>query len=276
MSELFTTPPINVDIGHQSEAKYLRIAREIAETIESGRLTPGRALPAQREMAEHFGVTLMTMRQALNLLVDQGLVNVNHGRGTFVAERPHRMLLDGLTSFAEQMAMAGRVLRSELLHAGEMPAPHGVRARMGLEGSSVFCITRRRWIDETPIVFSMSLVPLDIAVDLDVAQLADASLYDTLAERCGLIVDRSVESFRAALMTEEEAAVLHRPAGSPALVNSRLTFDRTGRPIVDDRVVMPGDEIVVSTERRVEHLDVSLRLPGDDTVESEAEPDETG
>jgi GntR family transcriptional regulator len=246
--------------------KYLRICRAIAEAVESGRLAGEQMLPAQRVMAEHFGVTVMTIRQALSLLVEQGLLRVEHGRGTFVAPHAHRMPLDGLSGLVRQIAATGHRARCDILAADEITAPPGVQARMGLPDEIVFCITRLRWLDETPLVYSMSLLQPAVGRRLDPESLVHGSLYDVLAEECGIVVGSATETFRADALAGEEAAALRRPVGAPALISSRLTFSRAGRPVVDDRAIMPGDAVVLCTERRVDDVDLRFRLHTDDPL----------
>ncbi len=246
--------------------KYLRICREMTEAIEAGQLRPGEALPSQKDMAEHFGVTLMTLRQALRVLADQDHLRIEHGRGTFVADPVYRLPLDGLTSLTEQIVRSGRTLRSEIVSAEDVVAPKGVPARMGLDSDVVFRITRLRHVDDQPLMYSMSLLHPGDGHRLDLDRMGDASLYEALAQQLGIVVVRAVESFRAAPLGEVDAAALCRPPGSPALVSSRLTYDATGRAVLDDRVIMPGDGVVLSAERRVNDVDVRLRLPVDDPL----------
>lgn len=251
--------------GHSSAGprdptpKYLRICRLMTEAIETRRLRPGDALPSQKEMAEHYGVTLMTLRQALRVMADNGHLRIEHGRGTFVADRPYRLPLDGLGSFPQQIG-ADHAVRTELLAAQDMPAPHGVPARMGLQDAVVFCITRLRFVDDLPLVYSMSLLEPALGHRLDLRGLRDGSLYDALTEQLGIMVDRAVETFRASAIDEPESTWLRREVGSPALVSSRLTYARDGTALVDDRAIMPGDGVVISTERRTDDPDLRLRL----------------
>ena len=84
--------------------KYQAIHERLRTEILAGDLAPGSRLPPQSEMAERFGVTLMTLRQAVAALEADGLVRAERGRGTFVAERPVDIRLGNLSSFAEQMA----------------------------------------------------------------------------------------------------------------------------------------------------------------------------
>ena len=247
--------------------KYLRICRVVTEGIETGQLRPGEALPSQKDMADHFGVTLMTLRQALRVLADQDHLRIEHGRGTFVADPVYRLPLDGLSSLTEQIVRTGRTLRSEILAAEDVPAPKGVPARMGLRSPTVFQITRLRYVDDQPLMYSMSLLHPADGHRLDLERMGEASLYEALSKQLGIVVVRAVESFRAAALGDVEAAALSRAPGQPALVSSRLTYDAAGRAVLDDRVIMPGDGVVVATERRVDDVALRLRLPADDPLD---------
>ena len=257
MPGFFDGPPPRLDLAGP---KYLRISRYLTEAVESGRFAVDDALPAQRDLAAYFNVTLMTVRQALNVLAEEGLLRVEHGRGTFVARSAQPLPLDGLSSFADQMRRAGRDLHDEILDAGEIAAPPGVAGRMRLRRERVFCLTRLRRVDGRPLVHSMSLLEPEVGRLLDLDHVVAVSLYDELA-RHGIVVAGAGETFRADLMTAEQAAALECPPGSPALVSSRLTYTREGVPVVDDRAVMPGDAVVVSTDRRVHEVDVRFALP---------------
>ncbi|WZH50777.1 MAG: GntR family transcriptional regulator [Nocardioides alkalitolerans] len=251
-------------------AKYLAICRDVTEAIESGRLAPGSPLPSQKEMADHFGVTVMTLRQALGVLSDQGLLRVEHGRGTFVARRPYRLPIDVLTSFRASVEARGSTMGTQILSAEVVPAPPGVPVRMGLATDQVFALTRLRTVDGVPFVYTMSLLPVEIGTALRIDEVGGASLYDALAEQLGLRVDRAVETFHATAMATDAAAALGRSAGSPALVSSRITFTAEGVAVVDDRAIMPGDAVEISTERRVHDLPLQLvptsRPDGDGAV----------
>lgn len=256
MSGFFEGPP---PVLASAGPKYLRISRFLSDAVESGRLAVDDALPSQRELAAHFDVTLMTIRQALNVLAEDGLLRVEHGRGTFVARSAQALPLDGLASFADQMLRAGRDLRNEILGAEEITAPPGVPSRMRLAGTRVFCLTRLRRVDGRPLVHSMSLLEPSIGRLLDLEHVVRVSLYAELA-RHDIVVATASETFRADLMTPEQAAALERASGSPALVNSRLTYTRDGVPVVDDRAVMPGEAVYVTTERRTDETDTRFAL----------------
>ena len=102
------------------QPKYLRIHAELRDRISTGRWPAGHPLPAQRDLAAEFGVSVMTLRQALQLLADDGLIHTRHGSGTYVAQR-YAHDLGHLRSFASDLAGQGARISTRLLAAGPSP-----------------------------------------------------------------------------------------------------------------------------------------------------------
>src|SRR3954453_2258967 len=113
--------------------KYLRIHRDLSDRITSGQWPAGRPLPSQQQLAAEFGVSVMTLRQALQLLADDGLVQTRHGAGTFVAAR-YAYDLGGLRSFAADLSAQDADITTELLAAGTVAPPAGIAVRLGASG----------------------------------------------------------------------------------------------------------------------------------------------
>jgi DNA-binding GntR family transcriptional regulator len=76
--------------GHEQDLAYVRVADDIAARIASGELAPGTRLRAERELAEYYGVAYGTIRRAMQVLRERGLITTIHGRGTFVASPGHK------------------------------------------------------------------------------------------------------------------------------------------------------------------------------------------
>lgn len=243
--------------------KYVSIYHDLKAAISAGDLVPGEPLPSQRELSEGFGVTLMTLRQALTLLSEDGLVSTEHGRGTFVTHRSYRLPLGPLGSFAEQMRRSGGRLRTEVVDFTRTRAPAPVVARLSLPSEFAFRLVRLRHIDDRPLLLQTSYLPLSLGRRLKVGQLPDRSLYAVLDEDLEVPVARAVESIRAILLTPADAETLQRSVSQPALLSNRLTYTDGDRPILDDRAIMPGDSVVISAERRPEDVQVSFLFSTD-------------
>lgn len=249
------------------QPKYLRIHAELRDRISTGRWPAGHPLPAQRDLAAEFGVSVMTLRQALQLLADDGLIDTRHGSGSYVAQR-YAYDLGHLRSFASDLAGQGARISTRLLAAGVVTAPDQVDARLGGPGD-VLRLRRLRLADGQPLIVQTSYLPAELtradgpSADspgtLDVDELARRGLYTVLAEH-GLTVTRAAETITPVLLGPADAADLGRPAGSPALLSHRVSFTAAGLPIVDDHALLPGDSVAISANRSAEQLEVQYTL----------------
>jgi GntR family transcriptional regulator len=239
------------------QPKYLRIHAELRDRITSGQWPAGTSLPAQRDLAGEFGVSIMTLRQALQLLTDDGLIAARHGSGTYVAAR-YEYDLGHLRSFAADLAAQGAEIRTRLLATEIITPPEEVSARLGDPGQALH-LRRLRLAGDRPLIVQTSYLPLPLAEGLDPADLAERGLYSVLAEH-GLTVTRAAETITPATLDPRDATDLARPPGSPALLSHRLSFTAAGVPVVDDHAVLPGDSVAITANRSADHLDVHYTL----------------
>ena len=191
--------------------KYLRIQAELRDRISSGRWPPGHPLPAQRDLAGEFGVSIMTLRQALQLLADDGLIAARHGTGTYVAAR-YSYDLGHLRSFTADLAAQGADISARLLDAGVTAPPPDTGARLGGPGR-VLRLRRLRLAGGRPLILQTSYLPLPAADGLDPADLAERGIYPVLAER-GLAVTRATETITPAVLGGRRGALAGPPAGA--------------------------------------------------------------
>ena len=243
--------------------KYVAIARAIASAITEEQLGAGDTLPAQKELAESFGVTLMTVRQAIQSLTEQGLLSSEQGKGTYVNSRPFRLPLGRLASLASQVEATGRTLRTEVLGFAPILVSPIEQQRMSLDTLEAYELVRLRFVDGEPFILQTSVIPVDLAAAIDPAALATESLYDLLHATSGVVVERASETVQATSLDEESAQLLGRRVAEPALLSSRLTFSGSGRAVVDDRALTAGDSVVVSADREAGETGLSLLLSSD-------------
>jgi GntR family transcriptional regulator len=239
------------------QPKYLRIHAALRDRITSGQWPPGQPLPAQRELAAEFGVSIMTLRQALQLLADDGLVDARHGSGTYVAAR-YAYSLGHLRSFAADLAAQGARISTRLLAADTVEPPADVGARLAAPGP-VLRLRRLRLADGRPVIVQTSYLPAELAAPLDPADLCRRGLYTVLAEH-GLTITRTSETITPAALPPADARDLDRPAGSPALLSHQLSFTAADRPVIDDHALLPGDSVAITATRSADDLDVHYSL----------------
>lgn len=229
---------------------YLQLKRFIEDAIHSGRVSPGDALPSERDIAARLDVSRVTVRKAVQQLVLEGVLVQRHGSGTYVAPQPHRVeqSLSQLTSFTEDMARRGMAVTSVWLDRGlYAPSPEETMV-LGLSpGEQTARISRLRVSGDTPLAIeraslSSSTLPDPAAVG--------ASLY-ALLEKRGQRPVRAIQRIRAANLGEEDAGLLDVPAGVAALYIERIAYLASGKVVEFTRSVYRGDTYDFVAELRV-------------------------
>ncbi len=244
---LFGPDPV---ILPQGGPLYLQLKRWIEDAVARGAIRPGDALPSERDLASKVDVSRVTVRKAVQYLVQDGVLVQRHGSGTFVAPQPRRVeqSLGQLTSFAEDMARRGLPLRSVLLDRGTYdPSPEETMA-LGLSpGDRVARISRLRISSDTPLAIERASISTDVLPDP--ALVAD-SLYSQL-DRSGNRPVRAIQRIRAANLTEADAKLLEISAGAAALHIERVGYLASGRVVEFTRSVYRGDTYDFVAELRV-------------------------
>jgi GntR family transcriptional regulator len=244
-------------VGRQP--KYLRIHGNLRERITSGQWRPGSPLPSQRELADDFGVSIMTLRQALQLLTDEGLIEPRHGSGTYVAAH-YAYDLGHLRSFADDLAAQGAEITTRLLASAAVTPPADTGARLGAQGQ-VLWLRRLRLSGGRPLIVQTSYLPAALAKVIRREELSRRGLYTILAER-GQPITSASETITAAVLSPDDAHDLARPVRSPALLSHRVSFTADGAPIIDDHALLPGDSVAITANRTPQHLEVQYTLSG--------------
>lgn len=250
-----------MDAFERRTPHYLLIYREVKEKIASGEFAAGERLPTQRMLGEQYGVTVMTVRQALQLLEQEELILVRHGLGTFVAPTRIRYAMGNLRSFAQEVTAQGLELRTRVL-SRQLVQPHPRVAELLRlpAGECVYAIERLRFVGDEPIVYQYSQLQPWLANALDGAELSDVSLYDYLHEQLGLEIARAQEWIRAIALAAHEADLLNEEPGTAALLSERLTFSAADEPILFDRAYLPGDRVSLTTARHVSDVTVGYQV----------------
>jgi GntR family transcriptional regulator, N-acetylglucosamine utilization regulator len=229
---------------------YLQLTRRIAEAIVAGRLAPGEGLPPEREMAALTGLSRVTVRKAVQALVQSGQLVQRRGSGTFVAPRLERVeqALSLLTSFSEDMERRGKSVRSVwLARAVYAPSPEEMMA-LGLTAHDrVARLERVRLADGVPLAIeraslSTAILPDPLAVG--------ASLYAALAER-GLRPVRAVQRISAANLGPRDAELLEVPVGAAGLRIERVSYLPSGRVVEFTRSLYRGDAYDFAAELQI-------------------------
>lgn len=199
--------------------KHVQV-REYVRSLVTGS-APGSPAPSERELVHRFGVARMTVRQAMDALVVEGLLERIPGRGTFVA-RPRRVASQ-LTSFTEEMSRRGLLGESQTLLARREQAGPGVARALNLsEGDAVIHWRRLRRADGSPMCIEDAYLN-EVLIPGFLQTGMPTSLYAALDAR-GLRPSWAEDSITADLAGDEEAALLEVEVGAPVLRHSRRAF----------------------------------------------------
>jgi len=216
---------------------YQHLRRTLQHAIENGELTPGQALPGERELGKLLDLSRVTVRKAIAGLVADGLLLQRHGAGTFVAERIVKSF-SKLTSFTDDLRARGLDPQSVFLERGVGAATP--EEAMGLNvspGTQVVRYYRLRTAGEQPLALERTAVPQSVLAD---PALVGNSLYEAFAE-CGIRPARALQRLRAIAFDAEQSRLMQLPEGSPGLFIERRTFLDDGRVVEFTRSFYRGD-----------------------------------
>lgn len=203
---------------------YYQLAEEIKQLIRSGELAPGDLLPSEREYAEKYNISRMTVRQAINNLVTEGLVFRQKGRGTFIADKKFEQNLAGLTSFSEDMKKRGLAPSSKLLRFQLIEPDRATLENLALGANEkVYEIVRIRLANDLPAAVETSYIPRKIAGELQEDDWPD-SFYQFIEEKIGLTIAYGDQTIEAVLASGFEISHLNIEQGDPVLLMQRTTY----------------------------------------------------
>lgn len=238
-------------------ARYRAIAADLAEKIRDGHYAPGAALPAQRELSAAYGVTLMTLRQALRELDDEGLIVQRPGKGTFVAPSHAAYQLGSLRSLADDLREQGHEVRTTVIARAQRRVPPRIAARLRVrETETGLRLERVRAFAGRRAIHQVSWVREPPAGRLRDVDFTSTSLYAALAD-VGVAVARASETIRPEALDADVARHLDEDEGAPVLVSERITYGPDGTALVADRATILGSMMQITADRAATGL--SLR-----------------
>jgi GntR family transcriptional regulator len=206
---------------------------QLREAISDGEFPVGSKLPNEEDLRLRFGVSRITLREAVRGLIEDGHVVRRQGSGTYVTQRPSLLnSLDTNFSYTEYLENSGRRASKRILDAVLVPADQATAEAMELEpGDPVVRVRRVRIADGRPAIYSIDSMPADVVdAERDRPEF-ERSLYRLLAER-----NRPIEHGEAAVLPvladQELAGILEVPVGEPLLHIRQTDFDQHGTPVL--------------------------------------------
>jgi GntR family transcriptional regulator len=224
--------------------RYYQLANILREQISNGKLEAHQPIPSERRLESIYSVSRPTIRQAIDLLVHQGFLYREHGRGTFVSPQKLQKGISELTSFTEDMKQRGLIPGQKILEIGYIQPPDKVRQHLELAADcdQVLCIERIRLGDGEPMGLQTSYycLPEDQTITMEELEKV-GSIYRILQEKFHLIPTEADETLEVTLATPREASLLQIDTGSPLLLSERTTYSQSRRVIEFVKILYRGD-----------------------------------
>lgn len=220
--------------------------------LDDGTYPPGHRLPPERELAKQYGLSLITVRRALDELAREQRIQRTQGRGTHVLQQRIDRNLGGSLRFTDEMHARGLLPQTRLLGGREEPASQAVASALGIAvGQPVLYLERLRLASGEPLLLEQVRLPAERFRGLLEADLENQSLYDLMGARYDAPVSFVREALEPVLLKAREARLLNQPRRAPALLIEGTAFTAAGAPVEFSRTYVRGDRTRYYVERVV-------------------------
>jgi len=233
------------------------LAEQLRQMILLGELAPGQRLPSEADLAAQFGVSRVTVREALHSLHQQGLVIRQHGVGSFVSPNPYLITagLERLESYTATIRRSGARAEDVVLDISPAIVETPVAQVLGVApGSGAFRLSSLRLADGVPVIYCVEIIPHSVVADLQILERRRNydSLIDFFAAEVGTVLATMLVAVEAVEAPDEVASFLGVPVRRPLLFLYGPGFDSQGRPLYYSQVFVRSDKLRFSVVRRLD------------------------
>lgn len=207
---------------------YFQLKEELKEQIESEKFKKGDMFLSEKQLQEIYQVSRITVRQAINELVNAGYLECARGIGTTVIFNKIDENLKQVISFSEEMARHGIVMRTSYCEMSEIPAEKKIAEHLGIQPDApCYRLERVRCAENVAIVYSITYLTNKYRLPVDNG-LYRNSLYQLLKEEYDIVIAKGKDTFEAVLANETIGEFLHIEPGQPVFKRTRKTYDQDG------------------------------------------------
>ncbi len=204
---------------------YLQLMDKLIMKIEQQDYEEHEKLPSEREFCEIYGLSRITVRQALQELALEGYIYKLHGKGTFIAPKTFNQHLVKLYSFTEEMKKVGKTPTTKVLEFNEIVADDRLASKMNLAPlDEVFQVIRLRLANDEPLMYETSYLPKKVFPQLAEKDFVERPMYDIFYNDYQVGVTKAVENFSAISVRNEESVHLNMVTNQPAMLIKRNAY----------------------------------------------------
>ncbi|MGB8450901.1 MAG: GntR family transcriptional regulator [Anaerocolumna sp.] len=237
-------------LNHEKGAAplYFQIENILKEQIEKGEYAYGDVLPSEKQLQELFEVSRITVRQAVNTLVNEGYLQSSQGIGTTVIFEKIDEKLNRVISFSEEMEQHGIKMETSYCNITLEKTNKLVAAKLNMkEGEESYKLVRVRSAKTSPIVYSITYLKKNYELPLEPDRYME-SLYNFLDTQYGVKIVKGQDTFEAVLADKEIGNYLSISIGSPVFKRTRKTTDQHNELVEYTICYYPGDKYKYSVE----------------------------
>lgn len=219
---------------------YEQVYQKIRSEIIDGEYRIGDLLPKEQELEDQFGVSRTTIRNAIELLVKDKLIEVKQGRGTRVLDYKTKQSLNRVTSISETLTNKGYVVESKSMYIDSVPASAGNALDFGItEGTPLIRIQRIQLADGEPIAIMKNYLLEDMVPEIQKYKDTFTSLYQFLEDTYGIMIDSSSDKILAKTASFSESQMLGIDVGDAVLGMKRICY-QNGKVVCLDKLSLVG------------------------------------
>jgi len=228
---------------------YHQLQIILRERIESGEFKPDDQFPTEAQLCQEYGTSRGTVGRAIKILVDEGWLRREQGRGTFVTRPSLSSVFFRLVNFAEDMRQRNLDPSTRLLNRKVILANEEIAARLQIpEGKKVIKITQLRLADGRPMAYETRHLAYDLCPQLMDEDLEHQSLHSLLIDKYDIPLIRTCHTVEARVLSEEEAGLLEAEPGSAGFFIDRITYVAHDRPGTWYQAIYRGDKYRFTAE----------------------------
>lgn len=203
---------------------HIQLKKIIEKKIISGEYIG--KIPSERALIEKYNISRSTVRQAVEQLVREGILEKVHGRGTYVSIKPIQDWLGNLSSTTETIEKMGMNPGAKLVSSEKVKLIEPLKSKIKLE--YVYCFKRIRYANDIPIGIEKNYYPIEVGEQLSRYDLNKETFYDLLEKKLGIKIDEAEQIIKAGKISKEDARLMELPSSEEVLITERKLFDIKG------------------------------------------------
>ncbi|ENP8458965.1 GntR family transcriptional regulator [Staphylococcus pseudintermedius] len=204
---------------------YYQVYKGIHSRIKAGEYKEGDKIPSERKLCEQFGVSRITVREALDRLEKDHVIKREHGKGSFVLGSQYTQFLNELYSFKDEIEKNGDEASTKMLSIKLIPSTTFLQEKMNLKPYQyVYELKRLRLSNDVPLIYEVSYLPMRFCEGLEQFDFNRVSLYETLNYHYGLQITNACENLTASKLSKEHAKLLDGVVDDSCMFIERFSY----------------------------------------------------